>query len=38
MEKKKNDRKIKKSAEKIWWFQKKAVPLHPLLRNNSTAR
>jgi hypothetical protein len=27
----------KKSGRKIWWFQKKAVPLQPLLRNASTA-
>ena len=38
MEKQKNAHKKEKKCRKIWWYQKKAVPLHPLLRNNSTAK
>ena len=26
--------KMKKSGEKIWWFQKKSLPLHSLLGDN----
>ena len=38
MENQKNAHEKEKSCRKIWWYQKKAVPLHPLLRNNSNAK
>ena len=38
MENQKNAYKKEKSCRKIWWYQKKAVPLQPLLRNNSNAK
>ena len=38
MENHENAHEKEKSCRKIWWCQKKAVPLQSLLRNNSNAQ
>ena len=38
MENHENAHEKEKSCRKIWWCQKKAVPLQSLLRNNSNAK
>jgi hypothetical protein len=38
MENQENAHEKENSCRKIWWCQKKAVPLQPLLRNNSNAK
>ena len=38
MENQENAHEKEKSCRKIWWCQKKAVLLQPILRNNSNAK